>query len=133
MEYVQVEVLLKEVEISVVVQQLVAGLNAEGGQETIDCAANGDAESAQYAVVAGRLNGQRSGKGIKDRHGTEKLIGLAKAAVEADSLENLNQHESGKADGRNPLRGAEPKRLRRVPLIQEVNPNRRVNNDHGLT
>ena len=82
----QTQVLFEGFEVAVVVQQLVAGSDAKGGDKRVDRVENRESKPAQCAVILRRGDGQFRTACLKDGEPIERFHGLSKLRFAPNSL-----------------------------------------------
>ena len=86
------------VKVNVMVKQLKIFFDAEGGDKGVNRVADRDAKLAQSPVIPRRCDGQRDAAGFKECELAERIDGLRKPLVAANTLQHFTQNQAGDPD-----------------------------------
>ena len=114
-------------------QEFVAFLDTECGDEAIDRLAHGDASPPEFAEVLGCLDGEVYRQPLKDRKRQKHISGSAKLAVITEAAQNLVQNQSCQTDSAFWQRITEPSSLKRVLSIRSIDPDAAVYDHHAAS
>ena len=133
MHDLQAEELLEQVEVAIAVQEDVIVANATRGDQQIDRLPHGVAALPQVPVMAGGFDGERSVVYLDDLELEQLRLNRRRFAIVAKSLQDLGQNQRGQANPITIKSEVKPLRLRIGDAVEEIDPDRRIDNDHKLT
>ncbi len=117
MFHVQPKVPLEGIEVAVIVQETISIHDAKRGQQTVDCAAYGDASAAQRTEILCRQNRKFGGHSIEYGYRPEMRQCLLKSTLQPNPLECLGENQGCEPDRFVFMPAQKPNCLRRPSLI----------------
>ena len=112
MHHAKPQVLLERVEIAIVMEEFVALLNTESGNQAIYGAPNGDTKPTQGPIIPGRLDSELIASNFKDCKLAQCLQRSCKPGIVTNSLQDFRQNQAGDPDASKADLCIKPLRLR---------------------